>query len=769
MKKKKAEILAVEDSRTQGLQLKFNLEKGGYSVHLVTSGQEALDFLQKNPDPGVDLVVSDVVMPGMDGFTLCATIKDDPEFQRVPVILLTALTESQHIIRGLEVHADYYFTKPYDAERLLGKISDLLSQPTGESAKENRDSPPELTVVLDGELHTIDSEPQVVLNLLIATYENAARQNQELVAAQAKLRSLNERLEENLAELSESEDRFRVLVQTVPDIVYRIDPQGRFLFVNSAVEILGYHPDELVGKHFSTILYPEDVAGVSRDTVLADFIGTTTGDEGAPKLFDERRTGERRTSGLEVRLVNKSGAPSFPAMVEGMSEETVAVEVNSSGLFTHSPATGIRVFVGTVGVIRDISERKQVAAELAASEERFRQAVVDAPIPIMIHAEDGEILQLSTAWSDLSGYTPDELSTMDDWLAKAFDGEEQEKSRTIFEEIFDNESPGKLGQFTIRTRSGESRIWNFQSAPLARSRDSRRLMISTAVDVTERHLFEETLLEAKEVAEAANRSKSEFLANMSHELRTPLNAIIGFSDMLARGIPGELNEKQAEYVADIGESGKHLLSLITDILDISKIEANRLDLELTCIRVEMLLASAMTLFKEKAYKHGIILETDLTPELADLEMQGDFRKLKQVLFNLLANAFRFTPEKGEIRIGVRPLSGTELTSAGEYLARIAPELDQEGEWLLFTVRDSGIGIDRDELEKVFDKFYQVAGGMTNKTPGTGLGLSISRRLVEMHGGRIWVESEGRDKGACFCFIVPTAPAAPVIEFFAGHR
>jgi len=190
------------------------------------------------------------------------------------------------------------------------------------------------------------------------------------------------------------------------------------------------------------------------------------------------------------------------------------------------------------------------------------------------------------------------------------------------------------------------------------------------------------LREKKEAAEAANRAKSEFLANMSHELRTPLNAIIGFSQVLQDEYFGTLTDKQAEYVNDILESGKHLLSLINDILDLSKIEAGKFELQFSPVNVKGILEGSLVLIKERARKHGISLTLDLPAELEDLTITADERKLKQVLLNLLSNAVKFTPDGGAIMV----------------------EAKKQGEELLIGVSDTGIGIAPEEQELIFDEF-----------------------------------------------------------------
>ena len=241
--------------------------------------------------------------------------------------------------------------------------------------------------------------------------------------------------------------------------------------------------------------------------------------------------------------------------------------------------------------------------------------------------------------------------------------------------------------------------------------------------------LEQKVSEKTAQLELANRHKSEFLANMSHELRTPLNAVIGFSDVLNEQYFGELNAKQQEYVKDINESGQHLLSLINDILDLSKIEAGHMDLDLTAFSVPMAIENAIVLVRERALRHQLQLRADIAPEVA--EIVADQRKFKQILINLLTNAVKFSYPNGWVEVVVRR--------------------DTNG--IMVTVKDSGMGVAAEDHAAIFEEFRQLKSSGSAKLEGTGLGLSLAKSLVELHGGRIWVESE-LGKGAAFTFLLP---------------
>ncbi len=255
----------------------------------------------------------------------------------------------------------------------------------------------------------------------------------------------------------------------------------------------------------------------------------------------------------------------------------------------------------------------------------------------------------------------------------------------------------------------------------------RTFATQSALAIQNARLFHELEIKSREL-EVASQHKSEFLASMSHELRTPLNAIIGFSDVLLQGMFGEMSEKQTEYLQDILASGQHLLSLINDILDLSKIEAGRMDLEVAVFDLPAAIDDAMLLMRERAGRRGIMLERHVDERLG--EVRADQRKIKQVLLNLLSNAVKFTPEGG--RIDVR---------AG--LANGAVEI---------SVADTGIGIAPEDHDAVFEEFRQV-GKAEKKAEGTGLGLALCRKFVELHGGRIWVKS-AIGQGSTFTFTLP---------------
>ena len=241
-------------------------------------------------------------------------------------------------------------------------------------------------------------------------------------------------------------------------------------------------------------------------------------------------------------------------------------------------------------------------------------------------------------------------------------------------------------------------------------------------------LFNEIQEKSRQL-EIANKHKSDFLANMSHELRTPLNAIIGFSEVMISGMAGALPDKQKEFVGDIRDSGKHLLALINDILDLSKIEAGRMELDVARFDLKEAMNNAMTLVRGRADRHGIRLEQEIAPGIGAYD--GDERKFKQIVLNLLTNAVKFTPEGGTVTMGAERVNGAYV----------------------FSVKDTGVGIAEQDQGLIFEEFRQVGSDYDRKAEGTGLGLALTRRLVHLHGGEISVQS-APGKGSTFTFTLP---------------
>ncbi len=421
--------------------------------------------------------------------------------------------------------------------------------------------------------------------------------------------------------------------------------------------------------------------------------------------------------------------------------------------------------------VRDIRDRKQAEDKLRASEQRLRRAIEDAPFPIMIHAEDGEVLQISATWTELTGYTHADIPTTQDWTKRAYGEDAARVLKEVMAKKYALTSRWEEGEFSISTSDARQCLWQFSSAPLGALPDGRRIVISMAVDVTQRRAVEserEKLLSklsslnqaleqangqlagysqtleqkvekrtaelqaAKEKADSGSRAKSEFLANMSHELRTPMNAILGYSQILGRST--NLAPREHEAVTTIYQCGSHLLELINDVLDLSKIEARRLELVPTFVHLPSFLEGVVDLVSELAKAKGI--QFIFQPAVAlPTGIEVDDTRLRQVLVNLLGNAIKFT-DCGSVTFAVDCLESPQGHAS-----------------LRFRVVDTGPGIAEADLVKLFDAFEQV-GDPQKQREGTGLGLAISQRIVRLMGSELLVESQ-LGEGSEFSFRLQT--------------
>jgi PAS domain S-box-containing protein len=377
----------------------------------------------------------------------------------------------------------------------------------------------------------------------------------------------------------------------------------------------------------------------------------------------------------------------------------------------------------------EIGEHEQTERELRQSEERFRQAVDNSPNPIFTVDVNGRIQDWNKSFNEIFKYKKD---IMDQDIIFLFpDKENQIAARRMLSDVLEQKNLTDV-ELCYRCEDGSHRYMVSRVYPVFDQQGKIDHCVFTNTDITERKRALIELNKAKEHAEAASRAKSDFLANMSHELRTPLNHIIGFTELIVDQHFGDLNPSQVEYLNDVLLSAKHLLSLVNDILDISKVEAGKLELEAELVDIRQLLENSLVMVKEKALRHGIRLALDMDgiPET----IIADERKLKQVLYNLLANAVKFTPDGGKVICRASVL--------------------EPAEHIKISVIDTGIGIEPDDLDRIFKPFEQVDGSISRQFGGTGLGLSLTQQLVELHGGKIWAESDIDKHGSQFHFTIP---------------
>ncbi len=395
--------------------------------------------------------------------------------------------------------------------------------------------------------------------------------------------------------------------------------------------------------------------------------------------------------------------------------------------------SGLRARQRQLDVKANLEQRQAAETSLRQSEMQLRAAVQSAPYPLMLHASDGEILQLSEAWMTLTGYYSTPVTTTTEWAKLAFPETGQDSilpHGSVDIEQVEGESV-RLGEHTVRAADGTDRIWDFHRVALGFLPDGRRLWLTAAIDVTEYKQLVESERSARQEAEEANAAKSQFLATMSHELRTPLNAIAGYSELLKLELRGPITPEQREDLERIDRSQRHLLSLINDVLNFAKIEAGHVAVESKPMALGEVIQSLREFVEPQLREKGLTFR--MAEDLPDADACGDPDKVRQILINLLSNAIKFTPHGGTI----------------ELLCHDANEK------LYICVTDTGSGIPGDKLEAIFEPFVQVNRDYSSKHEGTGLGLSISRDLARRMSGDLTVKSV-IGKGSEFVLSLPKA-------------
>lgn len=481
------------------------------------------------------------------------------------------------------------------------------------------------------------------------------------------------------------EEIYRSMFQNAANLIILADSNGIVIDCNSRIEeLLGYGQDELKGQ---------PLTGIFQD-YLRKF-----------QESSEEINNRGFSFNKEYRMVRKDG-------------ELIDVNVNSSGMKDEKGN-----HAQTIYIIEDITERKKAEEMVKESEDRYRSLFQNNGAVIMlIDPDTGNIFDANPAACSYYGHTRDEMLRLNiadiNILPKDQILEELEQARSKDLNHF---------FFTHRLSSGELRDIEKYSYPILMN--GKVFLYVIISDITDTKRLQSELVRAKMEAEVANKAKSEFLANMSHELRTPLNSIIGFSDMLLTQNFGSLNERQLRYVGNISVSGSHLLKLINDVLDISKVEAGKMELHVEKFSISESVSEVKTLLTPIASKKSIQILNTVDEKLDNIN--ADRTKFKQILYNLMDNAIKFTPEGGHVTVDAR-------------FAKTGAEI---------TVKDTGIGISEEGARKVFQPFIQLENPEFKEQVGTGLGLSLVKKFVEMHAGRIWVESESGE-GSKFIFTIP---------------
>jgi len=508
------------------------------------------------------------------------------------------------------------------------------------------------------------------------------------------------------------------------------------IFNVGAERMLGYTAADVIDR-----ITPADISDsqevVARATALSQEFATPIAPGFEALVFKASRAIEDI---YELTYIRKDGSR-FPAVVS----VTALRDVSDS-------------IIGYLLIGTDNTARMQVEEERMKLDQKLRdqhfytRSLIESNIDALMTTDPrGIITDVNKQTEALTGCTRDEL------IGAPFKNHFTDPARAEAG-ILRVLAEGKVTNYelTARAREGDLTVVSYNASTF-HDRD-RRLqgVFASARDMTELKRYEHTLQQKNVELEEASRMKSEFLANMSHELRTPLNAIIGFSELLKDGVVGDLSPKQCGFVGDIFNAGKHLLSLINDILDLSKVEAGKMELDLEQVPITALVANSLSIIKERAAERRVGLELEAGSDLGDIRV--DVRKVKQILYNLLSNAVKFTDDGGHVVLRLDRVPAAEVgQTSGSWVGRSFAARDNEfAEFLRISVSDDGIGISKDDLERLFQPFSQIDSGLARKFEGTGLGLAMVKLLTELHGGAITLES-AKGEGSRVTLWLPVLP------------
>lgn len=516
---------------------------------------------------------------------------------------------------------------------------------------------------------------------------DANRTKEQLISDLAEMRR-------RIAKLEGSERKYRLITEDSSEYISLLTLKGIYTYVSPSIRQLGYEPEELLGKSGLDMVHSDD-----RKRLIP--LLTTYA---RMKIRDLLRLKKQNVfEQISFRFPNKSGRWHY---MEATANLIDAPDGKGTDILLTS---------------RDVTEHRRLQGELQESEARLRTILNSMPTGIMvIDAETHRIVDVNPMAVETFGAPREQIigSVCHQYICPA---EKGHCPIIDLGEIVDN------AEQVLLNADGKS-------VPILKSvvsvmLNNRKHLIESFIDITERKEAEEALEEKSRELEAASRAKSEFLSGMSHEVRTPLNAVIGFSELMLDGVAGEINDEQRDCLSDILSSGQHLLTLINDILDLSKVEAGKMEFRLENLDLVDVISSTAPTVKPMLDDKKHTLEVSVEEGLP--QVRADENRLRQILLNLLSNAIKFTPPGGKLAI----------------------KASRKGDWCQVRVIDNGLGIKKEDQERIFEVFTQAEALPDESRKGTGLGLTLTRQLVEAGGGRIWVESE-YGKGSEFIFTLP---------------
>ncbi len=711
-------VLLVANGPNPTAGLTATLREGGFDAETAANPDDAVNRLQEG---GFELVVSDCGRAGGDPLEVCRRIKAHPRLKHLPVVLVVQHAEPTEVLCGLEAGADAFLSSDAAPNAIVPRLRQVLTRRGGVAAKSA------VSRSLGETNYQLRTSYEKLLDVLIAASEDIAHLNQRHQF------EIEQRLKAEHA-LRESMQRHRSLVVATSQIIWTTDAEGQVVDdLPSWRAFTGRIREQLLGWGWLEDLHPEDRERTAE--VWSRAVACRTRYETEYRL--------RRADGV-YRYVAVRGVPLCDSQdwTENYWEDSA---LSRTGAALVPPDAPIREWVG---VCTDVTEQKYAEAALVRERDLLHALMDHVPDQIYFKDAGSRFTRVNRAVAARFGLADPSAA-----VGKCdFDFFADEHAQQA---MHDEQEAIRTGQAIVACEERETwpdgRIsWNSTTkVPL---RDRAGAIIGTfgiSRDITRNKQAEAELHKAKEAAESANRAKSEFLANMSHEIRTPMNAIIGMTELLG---DTELSLEQREYLELVRKSADALLDVVNDILDFSKIDAGKLELDRADFSLRDVLGDTLSTLSLRAYQKGLELACDVKAEVHD-DLFGDSGRLRQIVTNLVGNALKFT-EAGEVVLVVKPSeeeheTGNHLEVNGgtptqsPFAPRTVPPFAPRKDSLTlhFAVRDTGIGIPLEKQKQIFDAFTQADSSTTRRYGGTGLGLTISSRLVELMGGRIWVESE----------------------------
>jgi PAS domain S-box-containing protein len=560
--------------------------------------------------------------------------------------------------------------------------------------------------------------------LLIGSAGYSLTEKQSVIQKGRELRLSYDRLKKLEFDLKESEERFRDLFENATDLIQSVSPDGHFLYVNRAWrETLGYQAADISELTVFDIIHPISL-------------------EHCKDYFQRVLKGEDAEE-MKATFVTKDG-------------RKIYVEGNVNCRFKNGKP------VSTRAIFRNVTKRYETEKALKESEERLRTLINTAVDGIITIDHGAAIQSFNPSAERLFGYKAEEI------VGK--------NVKILIPEPYRRHHDSYIKNYL---ETGEAKVIGIGREVVGRRKDGRTLPLYLSVsemvvkgqrvftgflrDISELKVAEEALKKAKEEAEAANLAKSDFLASMSHEIRTPMNAIIGMAELLWETLE---TDEQREYVQIFRKAGENLLDIINDILDLSKVEAGKIELDHVEFELSDVLDRTCKILGIRAHEKGIALSCRIMPDVPNA-LIGDPVRLRQILINLIGNSIKFT-HHGQVQVEV----GNADDTSEDMVTGEEKRLRKGGNArLLFSIKDTGIGIPKNKITHIFDRFTQADSSTTREYGGTGLGLPISKRLAELMGGRLWVESE-EESGSTFYFTATLkeriGKALPVVPLAPDH-